>query len=202
MSEKIVLHRGYCIKSPPTSYHKWRKRLCSLTLEKIPNLVEFHDTYCKDFNLNLLSAKDFTAQSHHLVFSYFKDGYEEAKDNALKKFLADFTTVINYPTGVNKYKYVIKLLFGPIYNNREMFLCFEEKSDHQRWFRAFKNSSRADSLELAIRNPARKNEAILGFSSQTDIDSGSSPNPVEEKLTNQPIYDTSDVTEESNCADD
>ena len=163
MNEKAVLHRGYCVKSPPVSFHRWHKRFCSLTLEEISNTLHFHKTYNKDYNKSFLNSTDFSSPSQHLVFSYFKDEEEEAKDNALKKFLVGSAVVIDYQPGANDYTYVIKLLLGPLYNDREILLCFKEKSDHQKWMKAFdsgKNTSRDDSLELTIRSPVQKFEAV------------------------------------------
>ena len=109
----------------------------------------------------------------HLVFSYYKDDEDEAKEKPLKKFLIDSCTVSDYPIGANNYTYVIKLLLGPLYNDREILLCFDEKGEHRQWLKAFTdsmNSNKVDSLEVALRTPVRKYEMATQSPLQVELE--------------------------------
>ena len=84
------------------------------------------------------------------MFSYYKDEDDESKDKALKKFIIEDSNIIDYPTGTDNYTYVIKIILGPLYNDREILLCFEEKSDHQSWLKVFDTNMKSDRVDSLV----------------------------------------------------
>ena len=146
MSDRVVLQRGFVVKSPPNHQHRWHKRLCTLTLEPVGDIERFMKKYHKDYNKESIVALN--SLSRHLVFSYYKDEDDENEEKAIKKFIiSSLRRVIDYPSGANNYTYIIKLLLGDIYNNREILLCFEDKGEQQNWFRSFDTSMQSSLPE-------------------------------------------------------
>merc|ERR1712072_782745 len=81
-------------------------------------------------------------------------------------------TVIDYPVGANNYTYVIKLLLGPLYNNREILLCFDKKSDQQNWLKSFNTNTTSppglDSFDLKLEEERKEKELRLSSSDSVD----------------------------------
>ena len=170
MTDKVVLQRGFCVKSPPATFRRWHKRFCTLTLEPVDNVEKFLKKYHKEYNSGSISQLN--AVSQYLIFSYYKDEEDEFKDKALKKFIINNSTVIDYVAGVNDYTYVIKLLLGPMYNDREIFLCFDEKSEHGNWLEAFNttmNTPRLDSFDMNLEKPVQKYEPVKDSPLQVEL---------------------------------
>ena len=55
MGDRVVLMRGFAVKSPPVAFHRWHKRLCTLTLEPLEDVERFMKKYHKDFNKESLT---------------------------------------------------------------------------------------------------------------------------------------------------
>ena len=172
-----MIHRGYCTKSPPITYHRWRRRLCILSQETIHNLEEFHNTHNKHYDKRSISR--FDQPSEFMVFSYYKDEEDEANNKPIKKFIIDTSwnsAIVDCPMGVHNYQHVIKLLLGPLYYDREMFLCVEDKTEHSDWLSAFDacaDSGRLETLkmlELELNVPTEKYECLPTSSLQVEHD--------------------------------
>ena len=177
MSNKVILKRGFCTKSPPKALHRWRTRFCTLSRESVPDMEEFHGKYNKHYDKNRIC--NFDPSLEYLVFSYYKDEEDEAKENCIKKFIIDSSwnsAVFDYPIGVEDHKYVIKLLLGPLYFDREMFLCFEEKEEHRQWLQAFDScpdKGTMETLELIeqeLNIPVQKYKPPSVSSLQMELD--------------------------------
>ena len=141
------------------------------TKEHISNIEHFHKKFNKDFDKDNISQ--FVSNSEYLVFAYYKDEKDVEKDKALKKFIIDNTTVIDYPIGARNYTYVIKLLLGPLYNDREILLCMEEKANHLKWLQSFNTSMRSnqiDSIETKLEAPVTKYEVANDSPLQVELD--------------------------------
>lgn len=166
---ETVLHRGYCVKSPPIETHRWHNRFCTLSLMIIPDIVDFHKKYNKDCKND--SNKRITSTSKHYVFSYYKNDADEVKGKAIKKFIIDSSTTIeDDPNGIGDYKHVIKLQFGPVYNNRKLLMCFSDKREHQPWLDEFdKNLRRSDTIEKEVTSPVQKFESMSDTPLQAEI---------------------------------
>ena len=123
--------------------------------------------YHKDYNKESIVALN--SLSRHLVFSYFKDEDDENKKKAIKKFIISSScTVIDYPSGANNYTYVIKLLLGDIYNNREILLCFEDKGEQQNWLRSFNTSMQSSLPESDLHDLELEEQEVQKFEPVTD----------------------------------
>lgn len=150
MADPKILHRGYCVKSPPNPSHRWHRRWFILTLEEIRDLPTFLKNHYKDYKKgiynNLLPDKIM-----RLVLSYYKD---ETSKKSIGKFIVDDSNITDCPTGINDFKHVIKIKLSALYNDRTLHLCFkeEQKDNHSTWLSTLTEQydvmHRTDSINL------------------------------------------------------
>ena len=140
--DSIVLHRGYCVKSPPIMTHWWHKRWCRLSIVKIPSVEEFLAMYYKG-SKNKDSINEVYPLSEHqvsLVFSYYENEEQEVRDKSINRFIIDNSVITDHheEKGTHGYHHVIRIHLPPVYDSRVLFLCFEDKMNHQHWLQSFK----------------------------------------------------------------
>jgi len=140
--ETIVLHRGYCVKSPPVMTHRWHRRWCTLSIVKIPSVEEFYQKYykksrCRDSVDDVFPLSDLQVS---LVFSYYENEDQEMKDKSINRFIIDNSVITDHheEEGTHGYKHAIRMHLPPVYNSRVLFLCFDDEMDHQHWLQSFK----------------------------------------------------------------
>ena len=146
----IVLYRGYCIKSPPVASHRWRSRWCTLTITQITDKQQFYRKYYKKFKKKKCE-KICDGQDSCLVLSYYKEKSDEIKEKPINKLIIDSTAVSDFPGGVRKYRYAIKLQLSEVYDMRVLYLCFSCQRQHGLWLKAFEyhRSLSDDKLNFA-----------------------------------------------------
>lgn len=139
--ESIVLHRGYCVKSPPIMTHRWHRRWCTLSIINIPSMEEFYRKYYKGSKRKESVDGVYPLGEHSvsLVFSYYENEEQESRDKSINRFIIDNSVISDHheENGTHGYQHAIRLHLPPVYNSRVLFLCFEEAAEHQLWLQSF-----------------------------------------------------------------
>ena len=139
--ESIILHRGYCVKSPPITTHRWHKRWCTLSIIKIPSVEEFYRKFYKGSKRKESVDEAFPLVEHSvsLVFSYYENEEQETKEKSINRFIIDNSVISDHhdTNGTHGYQHVIRVHLPPVYNSRVLFLCFDDASEHLVWLQSF-----------------------------------------------------------------
>jgi len=150
----LVLQEGYVIKSPPSeklNTHRWHKRYCVLCKKditpitpkksrslknSIKNKVGLRKRLSSEFSQSKRSPSvaslDTTINTGYVLLYFEKKEYVN-KYQPIKEFVIDDCVITSLPNGLNEHKNVIKIELSDTYNNRELYLCFENIDELLKW---------------------------------------------------------------------
>ena len=136
-------HEGYCIKSPRTEGHSWKRRWFTLSALPVTDMQQFHKQHYKHHRKNA-NYDEFKTKGHstRLVLTYYTNQRDEQKRKVKCAFIVDDAAVFDHPSGTRKHTYVIKIQMGKIYKERLLFLCVPDKKSHEMWLKCFSLHSR------------------------------------------------------------